>query len=467
MAGISGDSDNADAGLGVLLDGEIYDRVRLRQLSAEQGHLSVAGSDAELLAGLYAEYGDGLVHALEGEFAFAVRDRGAGLLLIARDRFGRRPLFHTSRSGGALAFASDPACLAVGEDRRADLDPLAVDRYFAGGYVPAPRTMFASVAQLPPGHLIVLRPRQEPEIRAYWSPPAPVEANAEAVGDLSAELGRVLSEAVRARLEGGSVPGVLLGDGIDSTVLAAIVARDSGGPPKTFALGDAGGAAASREVAAALGGEHHQLPWPQADIGDWLPQLLAAAAQPVADPSLAAFAALASSAASEASSLLIPAGAAELFGGSVDAERFDRLAAGTLAAAAAAADQTAVELRSPYLDRRVAEFAASVPPDLHALDGGERLLRGLLAELAPGLSRAPARPWPSPPIAEWLRGPLAPALADQLDGCAIDEGWLDRADLAPAVDRHRTGSADESSSLWPAFAFGLWLDRVRGRDSAI
>ncbi|HKI16462.1 MAG TPA: asparagine synthetase B, partial [Isosphaeraceae bacterium] len=101
---------NEDGSLWVAFNGEIYNHAGLREELLARGHRFATSSDTEVLVHLYEEFGDSMVHALEGMFAFAVWDEGRGRLLLARDRFGEKPLFVHERSG-ELLFASELTAL--------------------------------------------------------------------------------------------------------------------------------------------------------------------------------------------------------------------------------------------------------------------------------------------------------------------------------------------------------------------
>ena len=125
-----------------------------------------------------------------------------------------------------------------------------------------------------------------------------------------------------------------------------------------------------------------------------------------------------------------------------------------------------LELRTPYLQRELAEFATSVAPSTHLSGGGKQLLRLLLSQLLPDAPRRRKVAF-LPPIADWLRGTLGPVMEDQVArGSLYAEGWM-RSDVASQLlSEHRRGQADRSHILWPLLAAGLWLDRFRGVDSA-
>jgi asparagine synthetase B (glutamine-hydrolysing) len=126
-----------------------------------------------------------------------------------------------------------------------------------------------------------------------------------------------------------------------------------------------------------------------------------------------------------------------------------------------------LEFRAPYLDHEGARFAATVADHIHVEDGGKALLRGLFAQAAPSAAARCSKKRLDVPTAALVRGPLAPLVDEQLeDGSAFAEGWFDRRDAAAFVAEHRAGTRDGSSAIWPPLAFGLWLDRIRGRGSS-
>jgi asparagine synthase (glutamine-hydrolysing) len=126
--------------------------------------------------------------------------------------------------------------------------------------------------------------------------------------------------------------------------------------------------------------------------------------------------------------------------------------------------RASLEFRAPFLDRRVAEFAAGVPAAVHFRDGGKYLLRRVLERVLPEAAHGRRKFAFRTPTAEWLRGPLRGPFCDQLDGGVLyDEGWLDRRAASAIAAEHFEGSRDWSSLLWPVFALGCWLEGFRGR----
>ena len=122
-----------------------------------------------------------------------------------------------------------------------------------------------------------------------------------------------------------------------------------------------------------------------------------------------------------------------------------------------------LELRTPYLHRELAEFAASVPSEVHLAGGGKRLLRRVLQQIAPSLPQRRKRAF-SVPLAQWLRGPLRPLLESHLAESSIyEEGLFDREQVRLRSERHLGGVADESAVLWPLLTLGVWLDARRAK----
>jgi asparagine synthase (glutamine-hydrolysing) len=136
-----------------------------------------------------------------------------------------------------------------------------------------------------------------------------------------------------------------------------------------------------------------------------------------------------------------------------------------LAKADRASMLNSLELRTPFLHHELAELAAAIPARRHLAGRGKAVLRGVLADLdGPTLGARPKTAFRAP-TGSWLRGPLAPALASQVErGTVFAEGWLDRAEVARLASEHAGGKADNSGRLWPVLCLGLWLDRFRGVD---
>jgi asparagine synthase (glutamine-hydrolysing) len=416
------------------------------------------------------------------------------------------------------------------------------------------------------------RDSRSARVHAYWSPPSSSSAvELESVDQLALEAERLLEDSVRSRMISDVPLGVFLSGGLDSTLIAALAARNSSQPIKTFTVGYDRGEVnecdAARVVAQEVGSEHHELILRDAEVALTAPGLLASLDQPLADQALIALHAVAEFARGEVTVAVGGEGADELFAGYPRYRwlaRADRLAETVPAplgrAAALAArrlpsrsraarlaevleptsraerhldwvtsgrrhlrpdlygtrlqqmagsarvehelaghlgadsdgtggfmllDQThwlpddvlakadragmlaSLEVRTPYLHREVAEFAARVPPHTHVSHSGKALLRLLRPRLLPGLDGQPRKTAFRVPARDWLRSSLAPTLAEQVRaGALYEEGWFDREAVGAIVAQHTSGERDWSAALWPLLALGAWLDGLRSGDGA-
>jgi len=310
---------NEDGSVWVAFNGEIYNHVQLREDLLARGHRFATNSDTEVLVHLYEEFGDAMVHALEGMFAFALWDERRARLLLARDRFGEKPLF-VHECDGELLFASELTALLAAKPGLRELNPDAIDAFFVFGYVPGPETVVPGVRQLPPGHLLVWeRERRDCEERCWWSPPeGPVRLH-EPAQALVAEARRLFEDSVRTRMIADVPVGVFLSGGIDSTLVAAVAAQQTSQQLKTFTIGyDVGSfdeTAQARRVARDLDTDHHEIALTQADVATRVPALLARLDQPLADQALVPLHALSEFARPLVTVALGGEGADELFGG--------------------------------------------------------------------------------------------------------------------------------------------------------
>jgi asparagine synthase (glutamine-hydrolysing) len=310
---------NEDGSVWVAFNGEIYNHARLREELLARGHRFATSSDTEVLVHLYEEFGDAMVHALEGMFTFALWDERRGRLMLARDRFGEKPLFMHEQAG-ELLFASELTALLEAKPALRELEPAAIDAFFVLGYVPGPDTVVTGVRQLPPGHLLVWeRDGRRGAKRCWWSPPASPAELHEPFPVLAAEAERLFAESVRTRMIADVPVGVFLSGGIDSTLVAAAAARESTERLRTFTIGyDVGSfdeTARAQRVARRLDAEHHEVILTEAEVAASAPAVLARLDQPLADQALVPLHALSEFARPLVTVALGGEGADELFGG--------------------------------------------------------------------------------------------------------------------------------------------------------
>jgi asparagine synthase (glutamine-hydrolysing) len=304
---------NEDGTVHVVQNGEIYD-YRDRRLELERaGHRFATHGDTEVLVHAYEEWGDAFAERLRGMFAVAVWDARRRRLVLARDRFGIKPLYYREVEGG-LEFASELRALPRGE---VDLD--ALEAFLAFNSVPAPLTIFRGVRKLPPGHLLVWDGDGARLERFARPGPVPAdETRSEDEGLLVEELRARLRDSVRAHLVSDVPVGVLLSGGIDSALLAALAAEESSERLRTFSIGfeersfdELDGA---RVVAERYETEHRELVLrPNAAL--LLPALAEAFDEPFADSSALPTYLVSELASREVKVALSGEGGDELFGG--------------------------------------------------------------------------------------------------------------------------------------------------------
>ena len=279
---------NEDNSVNIVFNGEIYNFRELRDELKSCGHTFSTNSDTEVIVHAYEEYGEDCVHHLRGMFAFAIWDDNRQQLFIARDRFGKKPLFMTERDGLFL-FASEIKALRCWPDIEFPMNTQVVADYLTYRYVPGPNTLASGVRKLQPGTHATWRDGQLTE-RRYYSPPDKKAFRTSGSVDTSAEtfLGH-LDEAVRIRMVSDVPFGAFLSGGIDSSAIVALMARHSSLPVKTFSVGFAEGQYSELEYARAIADqfktEHYELKLSADDLITELPALIAARDAPVSEPS--------------------------------------------------------------------------------------------------------------------------------------------------------------------------------------
>jgi asparagine synthase (glutamine-hydrolysing) len=304
---------NEDGTSHVVQNGEIYNYRELRHELERAGHRFRTHGDTEVLLHLYEEHGDGFAARLRGMFAVAIWDARRRRLVLARDRFGIKPLYYRP-SESELAFASELRALPRGE---IDLD--ALEAFLAFNSIPAPLTIFREVRKLPAGHLLSW---EEGRVRLErFARPAPVPASQvrdDEEAELVEELRSRVRDSVRAHLVSDVPVGVLLSGGVDSAFLAALAAEESSEPLRTFSIGfeerSFDELADARLVADRYGTRHEELVL-RPDAALLLPALAEAFDEPFADSSALPTYLVSQLAAKDVKVALSGEGGDELFGG--------------------------------------------------------------------------------------------------------------------------------------------------------
>jgi asparagine synthase (glutamine-hydrolysing) len=276
---------NEDKSILVVFNGEIYNYQSLKQTLQERGHSFQTQSDTEVIVHAYEEFGDNCPEQLRGMFAFALWDKKRQRLLIARDRFGKKPLNYYW-DGQRLIFGSEiKSLLAAGIQRT--INPIALDEYLVYAYVPTPHTLFRDVQKLPAAHTLIYEHGQI-KLQRYWDVPFTPTCN----DDEATAIGRtrdLLEDAIKVRLMSEVPLGAFLSGGLDSSVVVGLMSQMMEQPVKTFSIGfdedDFSELPYARKVAQHFGTDHHEF-CVRSDLVSVLPQLVWAYDEPFGDSSM-------------------------------------------------------------------------------------------------------------------------------------------------------------------------------------
>jgi len=564
---------NADRTVWITFNGEIYNFRELRAELAARGRTFRSESDTEVILALWDEFGTGAFARLNGMFALALFDTKTGELTLARDRFGKKPLFWGA-FGNTLVFGSELKALVAHPAVTRELDLVALNKYLAYEYVPAPRTIFKHIQKLSPASYLVWKDGVK-RTGAYWRLP---DAPAEPIGlaHATVELDRLLAASVTPRLAADVPVGVLLSGGLDSSTVAYYAVQASRTPVETFSISfheeSFDEAPYARRVAEYLGTTHHETAFVAGDVLKLVPEIADLADEPLADASLLPSALLAKFARRRVTVALGGDGSDELFAGypTFPAERlaafvrrlpaavrglaeswvsrlpvrdtnfsfgfkatrflrglrgperyrharwlaaFDRderarlfrpdawraLAAenefddvdrwraelahadpmqrvlyeylraylmdGVLVKVDRASMRSALEVRAPFLDYRVVEFAHRLP--YHWKCRGlttKYILKALMRSRLPaGIADRPKKGF-GIPLTRWLNGELREFATDLLSPRSVASvGLFDAAEVQRLLDDHRARRRDNRKQLWTLMVFLLWHRRWLGR----
>ncbi|MBN33487.1 MAG: asparagine synthase (glutamine-hydrolyzing) [Rhodospirillaceae bacterium] len=550
----------------ITYNGEIYNHRDLIADLEDTGVTFRGHSDTEILVEACARWGvEWTLDRVAGMFAFALWDREQRTLVLARDRLGKKPLYWTS-AGGRLAFASELTALTLlpATPRRIDRDALCL--YLRHASVPAPRTILEGVHKLEPGTTLTFRAHDQAVARCYWSVRQIAAAGAEdpytgTTADALVELDGLIDRAVAERLIADVPVGVFVSGGIDSSLVAARMARAASSPVRSFTIAFDDGpwneGPYARAVCEHLGTDHTEFTLPSSAVLEHVDAVSGIFDEPFADASGIPTHLVSRLAREHVTVALAGDGGDELFAGYsrypwiLDAEaRFRRwprplraMAANVLGvvplsgalgtkvhhyaglidargtddlyrrvvsawrqplwgiaegreprglvwdhsmerdipdplarmqamdAATFLSDDiltkvdrasmaVSLEVRTPMLDHRIAEFAFRLPRWMLLDEGRGKLpLRTLLAEdVPPELTERPKQGF-SPPVGDWLRGPLRDWAGDLLASSRLDDSGLLNSRAVQALWRqHESGGWHHANALWAVVMFERWRE---------
>ena len=504
-------------GISVALDGAILNAAELRTELGRHGMALAAANDAELLVHAYQYWDKEVVKRLRGAFALALWDARKDRLLLARDRYGQKPL-HLREARGVLYFASELKALARIPDARAEVDAAAVSDYLALGYVRGPRTLLAGVRKLPPGTYALWQFGNLRETR-YWSPPdgdsqaathasgepssAPREPSSAPREPVEGFITR-LDEAVRLHMDGARPVAAFLSGGYDSAAIVALMKRHRESVT-TFSAGFADDQqselAAGARVAKHFGTAHREIVLARRDVLGALPQAVARRDAPFHRPADVALHLLAREAAREVRIALSGDGGDEILGGyrrhtflrgfapaakKVNGlfvipvadpreplpaegqastlrrilyyEQVSWLADSVLERSDRMTAAASLELRAPFLDHRLAEYVSALPDAARVRGLSTKwILRRADEKLLAGASLKPRKRGFRIPLGELMRTEARELVVDHLRGAGCrTRAYCDGPVLDRLLDQHLAGKRNHEELLWTLLNLEIW-----------
>ena len=568
---------NEDKCVAVIFNGCIYNFRELRTALQENGHIFKTNCDTEVIVHGWEQWGADCVNRFRGMFAFAVWDARSQSLFLARDRLGKKPLYYAELPDGRIVFASELKAILVYPEIPREIDPYAVDEFFAYGYIPDPRTIYRSIAKLPPAHTLLATRGARPHISRYWN--LSFEPRQRSEGVACEELIEQLHDAVSVRLVSDVPLGAFLSGGVDSSAIVASMSALSSDPISCFSVefgargfdetayarevaerfhvrhvvdrvepddllsletlistydepfGDSSAlptsrvcAAARRHVTVALSGDggdeqfagYRRYKWhvaeervrgllPNAlgqklfatlanhypDFG-WAPRPLRAKhtlEELAKSPSDAFFHSVSVTSNSIRDRIFSDGLLRELQGHDAkniirqhmaSANTTDPLAQALytdlntwlpgdiLTKVDRASMANSLEVRAPFLDHKLIEWAAALPSGLKLRGGsGKYILKRALEPFLPRDILYRRKQGFSMPLSQWFRGPLRTKVRSAAESPALqDTGYFSRAELGGLIEDHEQGRHDHSAILWLVLVFEGFLQAEATNDAS-
>ncbi|MDR0775282.1 MAG: amidotransferase 1, exosortase A system-associated [Azonexus sp.] len=279
---------NEDNSVCIVFNGEIYNYQELIPELQALGHIFHTRSDTEVVVHAWEAWGERCVDRFRGMFAFALWDRNRETLFLARDRLGVKPLFYALLDDGTFLFGSELKSLLAHGGLKRDIDPCAVEEYFALGYVAEPRAIFRQAKKLPPASALLLR-RGQPvgKPRPYWDVRFSLD-NPLSDDEARAELRHRLEESIKLRMISEVPLGAFLSGGVDSSAVVAVMAGLSTSPVNTCSIGFSDPAFNESEFARMVADRYrtnHHLDMVESDDFDLIDTLARLYDEPYADSS--------------------------------------------------------------------------------------------------------------------------------------------------------------------------------------
>lgn len=279
---------NEDGTVWIVFNGEIYNHSALRKDLQARGHLFRSQSDTEAIVHAYEEYGADCVQRLRGMFAFAIWDGRKRQLFVARDRLGIKPLYY-HLSDTSFSFGSEIKVLFASGNVRPEFKRNVLPEYLAFGYLSGPETFYEGISKLMPGHYLLIDAERNLRVNKYWEVPSHIVSLDHNEAYYVREYRGLLEQSVSSHMMSDVPIGVFLSGGLDSSAVAALMARTTRTPINTFSVGYSEAQHSelpyAREVARHLKSTHHEVYLSEEEFFQALPIVIWHEDEPVTWPS--------------------------------------------------------------------------------------------------------------------------------------------------------------------------------------
>ncbi|MBK6725584.1 MAG: asparagine synthase (glutamine-hydrolyzing) [Acidobacteria bacterium] len=277
-----------DKSVVAMINGELYNYREVRAELEKRGHKFRTQTDVEIVPHLYQIYGEDLVDHINGMFAISLWDTAKKKLILARDRFGEKPIYY-GVFDGKLLYASEPKAILAHPSVKAELNLDALRHYLSYDYVPAPHSIYKGIFKLPAAHILTVE-NGEIKTRRYWNVSWEKSEKPASLNNAAAELRELMSDAVRMRLVADVPLGILLSGGVDSSAIAAFAVQHATEKVKTFSIGfeedSFDESKYARQVSHHLGTEHYEATLSVGTAADLITEIGTWLDEPLSDGSL-------------------------------------------------------------------------------------------------------------------------------------------------------------------------------------
>lgn len=309
---------NQDRTIWIVFNGEIYNFLELKRELIGRGFNFKTTSDTEVIINLFQAEREKALDRLNGIFALAIYDKKEGSLLLARDKFGVKPLYYHD-DGKRISFGSEMKTILQDKAFAKDIDLEALDSYLTFRYNPSPQTLIKGIKKIPPGHFLKLLPGREPRLVKFDNK-APKTDRTIKENDAIVRYQELLESAVKRQMISDVPVGLFLSGGVDSAVLGFLMQKNYSGCLKTFSIGfrgkgDFNELDDARKTAGLIGSEHHEMLLDQKDYLDFFSRSFHYTEEPIAETTIPALYYLSNLAARDLKVVLAGQGADEPLAG--------------------------------------------------------------------------------------------------------------------------------------------------------